>query len=75
METKHTNRNLLSKGFKTLLISLLLMFTGPSLLYLVLSNDDKPFYYILLIICILLCVLAVFFLFKGIMTIMDSMFK
>lgn len=75
METNHTNKDLLFKGIKKLLIAVFLFFTGPSLLYLILSNNDKPFYYLLLSISILICLLAVYFLFKGIMTIMDSMFK
>lgn len=74
METPKTDRDLLYKGVKTMLIAIALMFTGPSLLFLILSNKDKDFYYILLTIAITICILAVFFAFKGIQTLMDSLF-
>lgn len=75
METKHTNKPLLSKGIRTMLVCLFLMFTGPTLLHIAFSNNDKPLYIPLLIFAIILCIGAIFFLFKGIMTIVDSMFK
>ena len=73
-ETKHTDKEVLAKGLKKMGISLLLMFAGPTLFYVVTSNKDKAFYIPLLIISLLLCGLAIFFAFKGIQTIMNSMF-
>ncbi|MCC1484765.1 hypothetical protein J1C55_09210 [Winogradskyella sp. E313] len=55
-------------------ICLLLMFAGPTLFYISLSNKEKPLFIPLLIISILICSAAVYFGFKGIRTIMDSMF-
>jgi len=75
METKSTDKEILLKGLKQLGLSLLLMFIGPSFLYLILSNKDKPFYIILLIISILVCCLAIIFAFKGINTILKSLFE
>lgn len=75
METKSTDKEILIKGLKQLGLSLLLMFVGPSFLYLILSNKDKPLYIVLLIIGILICCLAVFFAFKGINTILKSLFE
>jgi len=75
MKTKSTDRDILFKGLKQLLIALALMFTGPFLLHTVLSNKERPFYYILLIIGIAICCLAIFYGFKGINTILNSMFK
>jgi len=75
MKTKSTDKEILIKGLKQLGLSLLLMFFGPSFLYLILSNQDKPFYILLLVIGILICCLAVFFAFKGINTILKSLFE
>lgn len=74
METKRTNKDVLVDGLKKMGIALVLMFAGPTLLHLILTNNDKPFYIPLLIIGILICILAVFFMFKGIQTIMKSLF-
>lgn len=74
METKRTDKEILSKGLQLMLICLFLMFSGPTLLYVALSSEDKPLYIPLLVISILLCAGAIFFLFKGINTILNSMF-
>jgi hypothetical protein len=74
METKKTDKHILSKGLQYMLVCLFMMFTGPTLLYIALTNEEKPLYIPLLIISILLCVGAVFFGFKGINTIMKSIF-
>ena len=75
METKRTNKEELVKGIKLMCISLILMFLGPSLIYVALSNPEKPLYIPILILAFILCVLAIYFAFKGLKTIMDSMFK
>lgn len=74
METKKTDREVLTKGLRLMGICLFLMFTGPTLLHITFSNKEKPLFIPLLIVSILLCIAAVFFLFKGINTIMNSMF-
>ncbi|GAA3574942.1 DUF6095 family protein [Snuella lapsa] len=75
METEKTDKETLAKGLKTMGITLVLMFAGPTLLYIVLNNKDKPFHIPLLIISIAICGLAIYFGFRGINTILDSMFK
>ncbi|OZV66404.1 DUF6095 family protein [Winogradskyella aurantia] len=76
MEEDHkTDKDILIKGLKRLGICLLLMFTGPTLLHLALDNSDKPLYIPLLILALILCAMAILFLFLGINTIMKSMFK
>jgi hypothetical protein len=72
METK---KEVLVKRIKTMGISLVLMFLGPSLIYVALSNTEKPLYIPILIVAFILCFLAIYFAFKGLKTIMDSMFK
>jgi len=74
-ENNRTNKEILSKGLKQMGICLILMFSGPTLLHLSLNNKDKPLYIPLLIISILLCILAISFLFIGINTILNSIFK
>lgn len=75
MEENKTDRDILVKGLKTMGISLGCMFLGPTLLHIAFSNKEKPLYIPILIISIIICGLAVYFGFKGIKTIMDSMFK
>ncbi|MEC3908516.1 DUF6095 family protein [Tamlana sp. 2201CG12-4] len=75
METHRTNKEVLFKGIKLMAISLACMFLGPTLVYVSLTNQDRSLYILLLAIAIIICCLAMFFAFKGINTILDSMFK
>ncbi|MCB0463752.1 MAG: DUF6095 family protein [Flavobacteriaceae bacterium] len=75
METNRTNKDVLVKGIKKMAISLIMMFAGPTLFYIVTTNKEKPFYIPLLIISLLICAGAVFFAFKGIQTILKSIFS
>ncbi|WP_252723901.1 DUF6095 family protein [Winogradskyella psychrotolerans] len=74
-ENNSTDREILTKGLKRLGICLGLMFAGPTLLHLALDNSEKPLYIPLLILAFILCILAVVFLFLGINTVLDSIFK
>lgn len=74
METKRTDKKMLSKGVQTLFITIFLMFAGPTLLYIALSNKDKSIYIPLLILSLLICAAAIYSGFKGLKTIMNSMF-
>ena len=74
-ENNKTDRELLGKGLKRMAICLVLMFVGPTLFYIALSNDDKPLYIPLLIIAILVCLGAITMFFIGLNTIGDSIFK
>ena len=75
MKENRTDKQLLVKGLQRMGISLVLMFVGPTIVYLALSNKGKPLYIPLLILGIIGCTGAVYFAFKGLNTIMDSMFK
>ena len=75
MNQKRTDKALLVKGLKILLGTVFLMFTGPTLTYIALSNQSKLLFIPLLIIGIVCCLLAIYFMFKGIMTIVDSLFN
>lgn len=74
METPRTNRNLLVDGLKTMGLTLFLAFLGPFILHAGFSNLDKPLYIPLVIAGVLICGAAIYFGFKGIRTIMDSLF-
>ncbi|WOD43800.1 DUF6095 family protein [Hwangdonia lutea] len=75
METHKTDKNVLVKGLKKMGIALGCMFLGPILLHIALTNKEKPLYIPILIIGGVICALAIFFAFKGINTVLDSMFK
>ena len=75
METKKTDKYVLVKGLKKMGISLVLMFMGPILIYIAFSNQERVLYIPILIFGIFGCGTAVFFAFKGLNTILDSMFK
>lgn len=69
------NKTLLQKGLKFTLFSLPLMFLGPSVIHNALINRDKGIHYLILIIGIILCMLAVFLMFKGISIMVKSIFN
>jgi hypothetical protein len=75
METNRTDKNMLYKGLNKMGLSLICMFVGPTLLHFAFINTQKSMYYLILILGGIISILAIYFAFKGIMTIMDSMFK
>ena len=75
MEENRTNKTLLVEGLKKMGISLICMFLGPTVLYIAFSNKEKPLYIPILILGFLICFAAIYFAFKGLKTIMDSMFN
>lgn len=74
-DKNRTDKDILVKGLKQMGICLILMFTGPTLLHLTLDNKEKSLYIPLLIVSIILCISAVVFLFIGINTVLNSIFK
>lgn len=74
-ETKHTDKDLLVKGLKNLFIALVCFFLGPTLTYISYDIENTLKKYAALILGILLCLLALYLSFKGLKTVMDSMFK
>ena len=75
METNKTDKKILIQGLKTLLFALITIFVGPMFLNIAFSNKCKPLYIPILIVGCLISVMAIFLIFKGIKTIMNSMFK
>ncbi|MEM6514957.1 MAG: DUF6095 family protein [Bacteroidota bacterium] len=73
-KTKHTDKDMLIKGIKTMALCAVLMLVGPTLLYLVLGNPNKPFFWPLVIIGVGVCGFSIYLGFKGLRTIMRSVF-
>jgi len=71
---KHTNKALLGKGIKYLAGALPLTLIGPSVLYSAFNNQDHPLYIAVLILGVLACIGAMFLMFKGIRTLVRSLF-
>ena len=75
MKTDKTDKQMLVRGIKTLVFALMTLFMGPIFLHIAFSNKEKPLYIPILIVGCLISAIAVFLIFRGIKTIMDSMFK
>lgn len=71
---QHTNRKVLTKGVKYLGFALPLMFIGPIVINSSFKNQGHPFYYPILALGILCCLGSMLLFFKGIQTIMKSLF-
>ncbi len=69
-----TDKNILNKGIMYMAWALPLMFIGPSIIYNAFINKNNVWHYLVLAIGIIACFGAMFFLFKGLRTIMKSMF-
>jgi hypothetical protein len=69
------NKLLLKKGMKYMLYALPLMFIGPSVIYNAFINKDNVWHYLVLAIGILLCLSAVFLMYRGIKTLTDAIFE
>ncbi|NNK87915.1 MAG: hypothetical protein HKO90_06505, partial [Flavobacteriaceae bacterium] len=54
-----TDKEVLRRGIRYMFITAFLMFTGPSLLYVALTNEEKPLYIPLLILSLILCIGAI----------------
>ena len=75
MTQNKTDKPLLFKGIKIMVFALLSLFMGPTFMHMALSNKEKPLYIPLLIVGCLICAMAIILMFRGINTIMNSIFK
>jgi ABC-type Fe3+ transport system permease subunit len=69
-----TNKELLDKGIKYMLYALPMMFLGPSVIYNAFINKQNVWHYLVLAVGIVICLAAVYFMFKGIKTLTDALF-
>lgn len=71
---KHTNKEVLMTGVKYMALSLPLMFVGPYVITLGFLNKDNVTFYLFFPIGLIIAIAAIVFAFKGLKTIMKSMF-
>jgi hypothetical protein len=69
-----TNKEQLAIGVKYLFGALPLFFIGPSVMYNAFMNKNNTWHYLVLAVGITICLSAMYFAFKGIKTIVDSLF-
>lgn len=69
-----TDRRVLMNGVKYIAIAFPLMFLGPIIIYSSFKNQAHPLFYPVLGLGILCCISSMFLFFKGIQTIMKSLF-
>ena len=69
------NKEVLNKGLRILLGSLPTLFIGVFILNSSFKNQKHPLFVYILILAVLICGYAVYLMFKGINTIMKSMFE
>lgn len=69
-----TNRKLLLKGIQYLAGALPTVFIGPVIINSAFKNKESPLYPYILGLGIIICGLAMFLIFKGINTIVKSLF-
>jgi len=70
----NTNRDVLNQGIKYLAWALPLLFIGPTVIYNAFINKDNNWHYLVLTVGIVICFFAMFLMFKGLNTIMKSLF-
>ena len=70
-----TNRELLSKSIKYLAWALPLLFIGPSFIYNAFMNKQNVWHYLVLGIGIATCIGAVYLMFLGLKTMVQSLFN
>lgn len=71
---KHTNKTLLGKGLKYLAFALPLSGLGPVILYSAFNNQNHSWYLPVLMAGLVACAGAIYFMFRGINTLMRSIF-
>lgn len=70
-----TNKKVLIKGLQILASSLPLLFLGPVTINSAFKNEEHPLYLLILALGIIICSLGVFLIFKGINTLIKSLFE
>jgi hypothetical protein len=70
-----TDRILLFKGLKIMVFAVVTLFMAPIILSIAFNNKEKPLYVLILIIGCLIGLLAIYLIYKGISTIMNSIFN
>jgi uncharacterized membrane protein len=69
-----TNKSILAKGIKYLAAALPLLFVGPVVITSAFKNEKHPLYVYVLVLGIIIGFTAMFLIYKGINTILKSLF-
>ena len=69
-----TNKSILAKGIKYLAAALPLLFVGPVVITSAFKNEKHPLYVYVLVLGIMIGFAAMFLIYKGINTILKSLF-
>ena len=69
-----TNKSILAKGIKYLAAALPLLFIGPVVITSAFKNEKHPLYVYVLVLGIIIGFTAMFLIYKGINTILKSLF-
>ena len=69
-----TNKSILAKGIKYLAAALPLLFIGPFVITSAFKNEKSPLYIYVLVLGIIIGFAAMFLIYKGINTILKSLF-
>ena len=75
MMSHKTDRPLLFKGLKIMIFAVVNLFMAPIIISIAFNNKEKPLYIPILIIGCLIGLLAIYLIYKGISTIMNSIFN
>ena len=70
-----TDRTLLFKGLKLMIFAVVNLFMAPIIISIAFNNKENPLYIPILIIGCLIGLLAIYLIYKGISTIMNSIFN
>lgn len=70
-----TDKNILFRGIRFLAIALPLLFIGPTVIHSSFKNKEHEWYYVVLSVGILCCVFAMYFIFKGVKTMVKALFN
>lgn len=70
-----TNKNILFKGIRFLGIALPLLFIGPSVIHSSFKNKEHSLYYPILVLGVLCCALGIYFIFRGVTTMVKALFN
>ncbi|AWG26584.1 DUF6095 family protein [Flavobacterium kingsejongi] len=68
------NKKILFRGIKYLGWSLPLFFIGPVVIHSSFKNQNNPLYYVVLALGIIICLSAMLLLFRGVQTVVKSLF-
>ncbi len=74
MEPKRTNKELLGKGIQRMAIALIFMFISPVVIHSAFKNQEHPLYIPILALGLISAGFAIFMVFKGLKTIIESIF-